>query len=184
MGSATENSTSAAAIAAHWLFSFQKACLNLSQASEDRDAALNSVVAHFLPNGWWRDALCLSWDYRTHEGVPNIRGFLKEGDRLGKAGFHDFKIDADSALGGPVLKKVPSEKAVTIDIVEFSFRFEVASPPGHARAIARLSKDPIATETQDQWKAYIVYTALESIEGHEPPETPHYGHYEGNKMPS
>jgi len=178
MNGHAKHETPASTIASEWLTSFERACSTLTNATpNDRDAALEQVASLFLANGWWRDALCLSWDYRTHEGTSNIKEFLSQNDRLAKAGFSEFTIDSNSSLGGPLKKTLPYEKAIPLDIVEFSFRFKVASPPGKARAMVRLSRTP---EDEEEWKAYVLYTALESIDGYEPSDSPPYGHYEGH----
>lgn len=173
--------SSATSIASNWLKSFDHACSDLSQVDTEMDTLLDPILAHFLPNGWWRDALCLSWDYRTHEGISSIHVFLKDSNRLAKAGLYNFQIDVDSALGGPVLRQVLYEQAMMHHVVEFSFRFDVTYPPGRGRAIVRLLRELNPGEIEDQWKAYTLYTTLESITGHEPPEHPPYGHYEGQK---
>ncbi|KAJ7446901.1 FAD/NAD(P)-binding domain-containing protein [Mycena galericulata] len=166
--------TSPHEIASNWLVSFQKACQDVTLA--DNEAALDALMALLLPNSFWRDSLCLSWDLRTREGAAYIRQFLKEESRLAKAGFHDFTIDTSSSLGGPIHKSLPYEKGVVHDVVEFSFYFQLASPPGRGRGLVRLLKAP----DTDEWKAFLIYSVLQSITGHEPTEAAPYGHYEGH----
>ncbi|KAJ7631851.1 FAD/NAD(P)-binding domain-containing protein [Mycena polygramma] len=161
-------------IASKWLQSFEKASYDVSHS--DKSSALDDFLALLLPNAFWRDSLCLSWDLRTHEGAPKIRQFLQEENRLLNAGFHGFEIDTSSSLGGPVRKTLPYEKGVLHDVVEFSFYFQISSLPGRARGLVRLLRAP---ET-DEWKAYLIYSALQSIAGHEPRDEPHYGHYKGH----
>ncbi|KAJ7769956.1 FAD/NAD(P)-binding domain-containing protein [Mycena metata] len=166
-------------LASKWLLSFEKACYDVSR-TDGSDETLDAFMDLFLPNSFWRDSLCLSWDLRTHEGAANIRQFLKEDHRLAKAGFHEFAIDTSSSLGGPIHKSLPYEKGIIHDVVEFSFYFQLNSPPGRSRSLVRLVKAP----NTEEWKAYLLYTVLQSIAGHEPTDTPPYGHYEGHTNPT
>ncbi|KAJ7319091.1 FAD/NAD(P)-binding domain-containing protein [Mycena albidolilacea] len=133
-------------------------------------------MALLLPNAFWRDSLCLSWDLRTKEGAASIRDFLQDNGRLVKANLHGFEIDTSSALGDPVRKTLPYEKAVLHEVVEFTFYFRIGGLPGRGRGIVRLLRAP----KSEEWKAYLIYSVLQSIDGHEPNDEPAYGHYEGH----
>ncbi|KAF8575493.1 FAD/NAD(P)-binding domain-containing protein [Ramaria rubella] len=155
-------------IANDWLVAFNEACLKLS---EDPTSDVTAVLALFLPNAFWRDKLCLSWNFHTAEGAEKIRTLLSRGSALQKAGFKSCAIDTQSALGGPEHKPFPNQVGA---VVEFSFRFELTSPPAFGRALARLVKD-----ANNDWKAYTLYTALESFKDRPFDDRP-LGHYNGH----
>lgn len=161
-------------IASKWLQSFEKASHDV--AHKPGDASLDAFMALLLPNAFWRDSLCLSWDLRTKEGAASIRDFLQDNGRLVKANLHGFEIDTSSALGDPVRKTLPYEKAVLHEVVEFTFYFRIGGLPGRGRGIVRLLRAP----KSEEWKAYLIYSVLQSIDGHEPNDEPAYGHYEGH----
>ena len=162
-----------AEIAEAWLTSFADAC---KEATESKST--DQVVSHFLPHGWWRDRICLTWDFRTAEGHEKIASFIGANAALAKAGFTNLKIDTTSALGGPVMKQIPVPGMdKPLDAIEFSFRFELAHPAGVGRALATLAQDHGPNK---EWKAFLLLTSLEHLKGHEPNLTPPTGHYEGH----
>ncbi|KAF8575490.1 FAD/NAD(P)-binding domain-containing protein [Ramaria rubella] len=154
-------------IANDWLVAFNEACLKLS---EDPTFYVTAVLALFLPNAFWRDKLCLSWNFHTAEGAEKIRTLLSRGSALQKAGFKGCVIDTQSSLGGPEHKPF----LIVGTIVEFSFRFELSSPPAFGRALARLVKD-----SNNDWKAYTLYTVLEDFKDCPTNDKP-LGHYNGH----
>ncbi|KAF8575492.1 FAD/NAD(P)-binding domain-containing protein [Ramaria rubella] len=154
-------------IANDWLVAFNEACLKLS---EDPTSDVADVLALFLPNAFWRDKLCLSWNFHTAEGAEKIRTLLSRGSALQKAGFKDCVIDTQSSLGGPEHKPF----LIVGTVVEFSFRFELSSPPAFGRALARLVKD-----SNNDWKAYTLYTVLEDFKDCPTNDKP-LGHYNGH----
>jgi hypothetical protein len=62
---------------------------NFNKALQSSDyAALTDL---FLPNAFWRDHLCLTWDFHTIKGAEKIKEFLKRMCR-GKSSFPILKI--------------------------------------------------------------------------------------------
>jgi len=102
---------------------------------------------------WWRDALSLSWDYHTLHSLPKVKSFLQT--RLSKVGFQGFKLREQGSF-------TPSQTAVTENLqwVESIFTFETAI--GRGQGVLRLTSDIEGT-----WKAYVVYTSLQELKGHE-----------------
>src|ERR1700760_2585662 len=139
-------------VAEAWLTSFAVAC---SAATESKST--DQVVSHFLPHGWWRDRICLTWDFRTAEGHESIASLISTNSALAKAGFTGLKIDAASALGGPAMKQVPvpgTDKP--LDVIEFSFKFELTYPVGAGRALVTLAQD---YGPNKEWKAFLLLTS-------------------------
>jgi hypothetical protein len=111
---------------------------------------LNSV---FHEECWWRDALTLSWDYHTLHGLSRIAKFLQS--RVSEIGFGNFKLREK----GPF---TPSQTTITEDLewIESFFTFETSI--GHGQGVLRLTPDD-----EGHWKAYVVYTSMQELKGHE-----------------
>ncbi|KZT62289.1 FAD/NAD(P)-binding domain-containing protein [Calocera cornea HHB12733] len=127
----------------HWIASFAGAIARVD---------VTSVVALFLNDGWWRDLLSMTWDFRTFHGCNNITQFLE--DRL--------KISQLSAIK---LASTVSPKLVTpypdLGWIQAMFTFETAI--GYANAVIRLVYLP-----SGEWKAFTLVTSLEMLKGAEP----------------
>jgi hypothetical protein len=119
-------------------------------ASNDISQQLPSV---FHDECFWRDALSLTWDYHTLHGLEKVTSFLKL--HLSGIGFDSFKLREHGAF-------TPAQTAVsdTLVWIESMFTFETAA--AHGRGVLRLTPDD-----KGVWKAYVVYTALQELKGHE-----------------
>lgn len=117
-----------------------------------------SLSRLFLKDSYWRDLLCLTWDFHTLEGPDKIAALLKKQT----AGWRikSLAIDTSSDVGtpkvGPVdfegnLKCVQSFLAVETDV-------------GRGRGLVRLLQD---SEDEGKWKAFTLFTALQELKGHE-----------------
>jgi hypothetical protein len=115
------------------------------------DVSLLHTVVH--EESWWRDALALSWDYRTIHGLSPLISFLQ--NRLSDIGFCSFKLREQGSF-------TPNHVTITEDItwIESVFSFETAV--GRGDGLVRLTPD-----TEGNWKAYTVYTAIQELKGHE-----------------
>jgi len=164
-------------IAESWLNSFQTRCDQVS-SNPGSQQHLENVLDLFLLNGWWRDKLCITWDFRTREGVEQIRTFLSENEALAKTGFNDCYIDSSTGLGGPTLTKEPGSTGELLDIIQFMFRFKTTKPAGAGRGIVKLS--PSKGDPHIEWKAFVLFTGLESLDGHSENDTRPLGHYENH----
>ncbi|KZT32260.1 FAD/NAD(P)-binding domain-containing protein [Sistotremastrum suecicum HHB10207 ss-3] len=142
-------------------------------ASHLASGSPEAVASLFQPDGWWRDHLCLSWDFHANEGVEVIKSFLKTQDRITKRGLNSFIVDAGSPLGGPSFQDVPGQTGA--HSVEATFRFQIRDPAARGRGFVRLSSG-----SDGEWKAFLVYTALTDLEGHEEPNQRPTGHYDGH----
>ncbi|KAG6875082.1 hypothetical protein C0992_005297 [Termitomyces sp. T32_za158] len=107
------------------------------------------VAKLFVDDGYWRDMLALTWDFRTFSGLPKITQFLA--DCLGAARPSAFVLRDDAYLG--LQQPYP-------DLAWISLFFDFETTSGIASGIARLI--PIAN---GEWKAHTVYTNLEDLKG-------------------
>ncbi|KAL7273795.1 hypothetical protein RUND412_003321 [Rhizina undulata] len=105
--------------------------------------------------GYWRDILCLSWTPHTHPAAK-VAPFLSshpQGIRLKSIAFEDNK----APFGAPVdyQGNVPGVGVF----------LSVKTDIGTGRGFVRLVNDE--DEKEGDWKAYTLYTCLQSIDGHE-----------------
>jgi hypothetical protein len=133
-----------ATIADHWLARFERAL------AEPDDLLLKTL---FHPASHWRDALALTWDIRTVNGLDAILGELKA--HVGRANPTGFRIDPRRTAPRHVTRAGTSA-------IEAIFRFETAA--GRGSGVLRLIPDANDGETL---KAWTLLTALDEIKGFE-----------------
>jgi cation diffusion facilitator CzcD-associated flavoprotein CzcO len=132
--SATFEATSPAAAAELWVASLSDA---LASGRPDAIADL------FVEDGWWRDAIALSWDIRTLHGRPQIEEFL---GGCQPSDLHDLE-----------LKGTPKRELMWVQAF-FGFRTGV----GEGIAVVRLvEREP------GRWLAWTLMTALQELTGRE-----------------
>ncbi|KAI0700234.1 FAD/NAD-P-binding domain-containing protein [Cerioporus squamosus] len=125
----------------------------LATALQHGDAS--AVATLFLPDGWLRDALVLTWDLRTLEGRDKITTYLSES--LQKEHITQVRLD-DTGTLAPRQCKVPF--TADMSSIEFGFKFEL--PHGHGRGLARLIQDP-----ERAFRAFTVLLTLQDLRAHE-----------------
>ncbi|KAH9929373.1 FAD/NAD(P)-binding domain-containing protein [Fomitopsis serialis] len=108
-----------------------------------------SIQELFLEDGFWRDQLALSWDFRTTQG-SQITQYLQ--DRLRSSKFRVGALLEDKHRVPALTKPFPD-----LVFLQFSFTFENAV--GTGTGTCRL------VNSEGVWKAYTVYTALEALKG-------------------
>ncbi|GBE78764.1 putative indole-3-pyruvate monooxygenase YUCCA8 [Sparassis crispa] len=104
------------------------------------------VLSLFVDDGWWRDMLALTWEFRTFHGAKNLQQFFE--DRLAASKFSELK------LGTTSLEKYAED----VVFLEGFFTFE--TDVGIGSGIFRLVPSESGT-----WKAHHVYTNLEELKG-------------------
>ncbi|RPD67281.1 dimethylaniline monooxygenase (N-oxide-forming) [Lentinus tigrinus ALCF2SS1-7] len=134
-------------LASQWLSRFTSA-LNGADANSFIDKL-------FLPDGWLRDVLVLSWDIRSLEGRKKIASYL-ESNSFTTARIVDVCLDETVYLA-PRIYNLPQLQAVG---VEFAFTFECRH--GHGRGYVRLLLD-----ADGIYKAFTLLTELADLVGHE-----------------
>lgn len=130
----------AAKIVNDWLSSFTE---SLSQGRPD------DISSHFLgEESWWRDFVSFSWDIACHNGAEAICNYL----RSSKVEFAESKADQPGALQ-PQLADMGG-----LRFIQSGFGFKTKF--GTGRGVVRL-----ANVGPDQWKAWTVFTVLETLNG-------------------
>ncbi|KAJ8473980.1 hypothetical protein ONZ51_g7524 [Trametes cubensis] len=132
-------------IANKWLAAFSEALVN-------SDAATFSNL--ILPNGWLRDVLVLTWNYRSLSGREKILQYVSA--HISRASITDVKLNESTHLAPKVLE-VPQLGATG---AEFAFTFECDR--GHGRAYVRLLPDE-----DGAYRALTVMLELADLSGHE-----------------
>ena len=132
-------------IASHWL-SLYAAALAHTDADE--------LSRLFLPNGWLRDLLVFTWDFRSLAGREKIVSYLS--DRISRARIRDICLNETPDLS-PRILPLPGGQATGVD---FAFAFECLH--GHGCAHVRLVQDD-----DDAYRAYTILMELEDLVGHE-----------------
>jgi putative flavoprotein involved in K+ transport len=122
----------------------------LGQALEQ--GQLDAIDRLFLSDGYWRDLLALTWDFRTLHGPDKIKQVLSE--RSDDAGFSGFALA--EGLSRPVLR----EPAPEMSFIEVFFDFETRLAYG--RGVARLKRD-----ADGEWRAWTFLTQVTELRGHE-----------------
>lgn len=122
--------------------------LNDSLKTQDYKTLANQ----FLGDGYWRDHLCLSWDFRTFKGQENILNFLSKGCRLSSV-----EIDRSSPIRAPHVGPIDGFGEVT----GIEFFIKVDTQVGRGRGIVRLAED------KGIWKICTFFTSLTELKGHE-----------------
>ena len=116
------------------------------------------VSSLFLRDSYWRDLLCLTWDFHTLHGPEKIEALIKEqgtGCRI-KA----LKVDESSDFRNPKVSSIDFKGAVK-GIQSF---LTVETEVGKGRGLVRLLQDP---ENRMKWKAFTLFTTLEELTGFE-----------------
>ncbi|KAG2743839.1 FAD/NAD(P)-binding domain-containing protein [Suillus brevipes Sb2] len=157
------------AISADWLKS-------LEVASSTGDVP--SFVSHFLSNGWIRDLLCFSWNFRSLSGPNEIHEFLSEvvdgKPRIEHSGLRDFKLD-DHTVNAPSPFTLPGPQG--IEGVQGAFTFSITQPAALGRGFFRLTQD-----VDGRWKALTLFTNMQDLVGYEESLADQHGLYEDRKI--
>jgi hypothetical protein len=116
-----------------------------------------NIQSLFTKESYWRDQLCLEFDFHTLYGPKKISNFLTN---IKNIRLESFEID-DS-----VSHKKPVESALDfhgkIPCVQAWVKFN--TDIGRGAGIAKLVQDRM---DGNQWKAYTLFTTLRELNGHE-----------------
>ena len=146
------NSQQCHALASEWINVFNH---SLKAAPQSPDAACNL----FLADSYWRDALGMTWQLDTMVGGDAIVTALRE--NATQVGLSDLSLD-DTASPPQWVNRAST------DAIEAFFRFETKAAIG--RGIVRLcptTKPTEAGNTDRQWRAWTLFTAIDQLKGHE-----------------
>lgn len=133
-------------VATEWVHSFNKAISSLDVAA---------VADLFLAESYWRDQLCLSWDFHCLNGRDNVVSQLKsfhDGSRL-----KSLALDKSSKLRSPTASVFGADgKVHTVQAF-----LKVETDIGNGAGIVRLVQE------QGSWKVFTLFTFLAELNGHE-----------------
>jgi len=134
-------------IASLWIETFNEAIVRPD---------IKSIAAAFLTESYWRDQLCLSWDFHTLKGpekIFDLFGKTKNGCRI-----KSVALDKSFPVRSPITSTL--DAAGTIDIVQAFLTVE--TDVGNGTGVLRLAQE------QGAWKAYTLFTMLKELKGFEP----------------
>ena len=137
-------------IASDWTSAFALALGN---------ADVTSLTPLFLHDGWLRDLLVFTWDFRSLSGRDKITSYLEH--TLAPAQIIDVELDTTSELAPRSITVPQLGNAEAIQVV---FTFQCARGPG--RALANLLRD-----ADGDWKALTVFFELLELRGYEEGDT-------------
>ena len=132
-------------------------------ASEWVNAFNDAIQSHsfsglsslFLKESYWRDHLCLGWDFRTLKGPEAIVEFLQKSDK--GCGLKSIAIDDSSPFRAP--HSAPFNGTGTIHGVETFLT--TTTDVGSGLGLVRLALDG------GKWKAFTLFTSMRELKGHE-----------------
>lgn len=127
-----------------------------------------SVASLFVEDGYWRDHLALSWEFRTVQGSSLIHDFLKRCSKS-KDGFRLQEIDVDNSTSIRAPKIVPVDADGKVLGIQFFVKCQTAL--GKGVGLTHL------VEHNGKWKIFFLYTRLDELRGHE--EAINYGRPRG-----
>ena len=131
-------STEQRRIAEDWLAAFDEA---LARGHYER------VAAMMRADGYWRDLLTFSWDFRTMHGTAEVRAWLS--DTFAASPAHGFRLE-----GEPTVAAIGEHKQT----LEFFFTFETALALG--RGHVRLVDD---AGTSGPPRAFTLLTTMKAL---------------------
>lgn len=127
-------------IATRWLDAFAQ---NVQKNNVD------GVLGLTTDDAFWRDLLAMTWDFRTFHNHSEIKPFLQ--DRLAESKLSDFKITL-AAIDKPY-------DDLTWVRAHYTFENNVGGCSGVFRLV------PVKAGNNYAWKAFSVFTNLESLKG-------------------
>jgi hypothetical protein len=140
------DSVDADAVAAQWVDSFNKALSNPETAG---------IPRLFLAESYWRDQLCMSWDFHTLQGPEKIADLLKQSKNISR--IKSFDLDKSSALRSPAASVIDANGVVKA----VSASLKIETDVGRGEGLVRLVQD------ERGWKAFTLFTSLKELKGHE-----------------
>ena len=117
-------------------------------------ADISSLSTLFVEESYWRDQLCLSWDFHVLHGPSKILELFNKtkGSRL-----KSIALDSSSEFRSPKLTPLDTDGETNVIQVFITVETDV----GKGAGIARLVND------EGVWKAFTLYTFLENLNGYE-----------------
>ncbi|PYI28940.1 flavin-binding monooxygenase-like protein [Aspergillus indologenus CBS 114.80] len=111
---------------------------------------IEAISSLFLEDGYWRDHLCLTWDYRTAKGQERIQALLKSAQLPTK-----IEVDRSTALRTPHVGPIDAFG----DVKGVEFFIKVSSPVISGTGVVRVA------EVNSEWKIFTFFTSLQNLVG-------------------
>lgn len=116
------------------------------------------VSGFFLKDSYWRDLLCLTWDFHTLHGPDKITSLVQ--DKPNQWRIKSLSLDRSSDIGKPTVG--PVDVAGIVKGVQ-SF-LTVETDVGRGRGVVRLLPD---ADDGRKWKVFSLFTTLQELTGFE-----------------
>lgn len=116
------------------------------------------VSSLFLKDSYWRDLLCLSWDFHTLHGPERIEALINK--QITKWRIKSLRVDDSLDFRSPNVSSIDFKGAVK-GIQSF---LTVETDVGNGRGLVRLVQDQ---EDKMKWKVFTLFTTLEELTGFE-----------------
>ncbi|KAL5040804.1 hypothetical protein BDW71DRAFT_193057 [Aspergillus fruticulosus] len=117
-----------------------------------------AITALFLKQGsFWRDHVCLSWDFRTAKGREEIASLLRQAEKE-KLEQVRLEVDVSTPFRSPQVSAIDAFG----DVIGVQFFITVSTAIGSGRGLVRLAED-----NEGEWYIYTLYTVLQELTGHE-----------------
>lgn len=135
-------------VAAAWISSF-------NSLIKGEDVEVSSL---FRNDCHWRDLLCLTWDFHSHQGPEKIASAVRQKGK--ECRLKSISTDTSTELRKPAI--APVDFGGNVKGVQ-SF-LTVDTDVGRGRGLVRLVPDP---EDGGKWKAFTFFTVLQELKGFE-----------------
>lgn len=135
-------------VAAEWISSF-------NSLIKGEDVEVSSL---FRNDCFWRDLLCLTWDFHTHHGPGKVASAVRQEGK--ECRIKAIDTDTSTDLRKPAI--APVDFGGNVKGVQ-SF-LTVDTDVGRGRGLVRLVQDP---EDGGKWKAFTLFTVLQELKGFE-----------------
>ncbi|KAL9613884.1 MAG: hypothetical protein Q9167_001621 [Letrouitia subvulpina] len=112
----------------------------------------------FLDESYWRDMLCLTWDFHTLLGPKKI-SFLCNAQKHALR-IKSLSLDKSSSVTAPSILPVDF-KGEVLGVCSF---LTVETEAGRGRGLVKLLPDP---KDSNRWKAFSLLTSLQELKGYE-----------------
>lgn len=139
------SNTSSKSIADEWISAFK------DLLSGDH----GSITKLFFNESYWRDLLCMTWDFHTIQGPEQISSFVQSSRQDGRLTM--ISLEDSSAHKSPQALEFGRLKAVRAFL-------KVETSIGRGEGLVRLVSD---TNEGGRWKALTLFTTLEELKGYE-----------------
>lgn len=137
-------------VVTRWLVSLNE---KIKSGLEEPD--LSSV---FLEDAFWRDLLCLSWDFRTLHGHSQITNYMKSFTATSRT--LSFSLDTSTEHKEPALTPLDFDGSVNC----LQAWLDIETDLGKGKGIVQLAPD---FSDQQTCKAFTLLTTLQELKGHE-----------------